>query len=104
MSRREIVLLVSRAIALLQIIAAFMVSFISIPQEVFLLSQRFKLSHAFPGAHAVLLPIDWTTLVTSLVHIAVLLVIALLFWRCGPMIEHLLLPAGSVQTEADERI
>ncbi len=104
MSRREIVLLVSRAIALLQIIAALIDSFIYLPQQVFLLSQRMKLTNAFPGTHAVLGPVAWVGIVSSLVHIVALLVVAVLFWRCGPMIERLFLPADSMDETAGEGI
>lgn len=45
MSRREIVVLVSRAIALLQIIVALNASFVNLPINVFLLFQRMELSH-----------------------------------------------------------
>jgi len=100
MSRRDIVLLVSRAIALLQIIVALNDSLVNLPVQVFVLSQRMKLSHAFPGTHMALLPIEWTGIISNLAHILVLLVAAVLFWRCGPMIEGLLLPASNTHEEA----
>ena len=104
MSRREIVLLVSRAIALLQIIAALIVSFISLPVQVFLISQRFNLRQASPATNVGLSPMEWMPIISTLAHIGVLLVVAVLFWNCDPMIERLLLPAGSGQKAADEQV
>jgi len=98
------VLLVSRAIALLQILVALNDSLVNLPVQVFVLSQRMRLGHAFPGAHVALLPIEWTGIISSLAHITVLLVAAVLFWRCGPMIERLLLPASGTNEQAAERI
>lgn len=104
MSRREIVVLVSRAIALLQIIAALMTAFISFPEAVVYLFQRIQLNHSILGTHVVVLPIEWTGIIATFARIAILLVVAALFWRCGPMIERLLLPESSPNEEAAEQI
>ncbi len=96
MSRREIVLLVSRAIALLQIIPALISFFTNLPEQLFVLSQSTRLQSSLPGH------ISWLPemgFIHTFVRLAVSLLIALLFWQCGPMIERLLLPAGNEQTQ-----
>jgi hypothetical protein len=92
MSRKETVLLVSRAIAILMSIPAVMELFLGVPQRMWLLSQNSR-----PGAQAYILRMQGEGIIFSLVRIAALLLIAMLFWRCGPAIERFLLPAGSDQ-------
>ncbi len=102
MSRREIVLLVSRAIALLQLIAALIDAFLYLPQQAFVLSQQLHLQSRFPSNDHLMSPMFWIGPALSIVRIVVLLLIAALFWNCGPMIERWLLPTGS--TRPDEII
>ena len=106
MSRREIVVLVSRAIALLQIIAALMIVIISLPEEVVYLSQRIQLNHSLLGlgTHSLVLPSAWPGIIATFAHMGILLVIAAFFWRCGPTIERLLLPESSPNEGAAEQI
>ena len=104
MSRREIVLLVSRAIAVFQGIAALMETFIYLPQEMFLLTQRFMLHETYPGAHTGLSQFEWIGLIFGLLRLGILVLLTVLFWKCGPMIERLLSPEGSALAETQEAV
>ena len=99
MPRREIVLLVSRAVAILTIIMA-LINSVSLPSQVFLLSQQIRLQAAYPSAHLHMPPFQWIGLIVSLMRIVALLLIAGFFWRGGPRIERLFLPAET-QGESD---
>jgi len=105
MSRREIVLLVSRAIALLQLITALLDAFITLPQQLFFLSQQlrmesqFRANSNFPQMQHHLSPIAMTGLAVTVVRIVALLIIAAVFWNCGPTIERWLLPTGNAQPD-----
>lgn len=99
MSRREIVLLVSRAIALLQITMALIDSFINLPEQALLLSQHIRLLNVFPGSHIPVLPIAWVPIIFTLLRIAALWFLAVLFWKCGPMIQGLLLYTKSEENQ-----
>jgi hypothetical protein len=92
MSRKETVLLVSRAIAILMSIPALMELLLGVPQRMWLLSQNSR-----PGAPAYILRMQEAGIFLTLVRIAAVLLIAMLFWRCGPAIERFLLPADSDQ-------
>ena len=94
MSRREVVLLVSRAIAILTIIPALVELLISLPYRMFTIYQQMNLQGRYPS-HSVINQLPWTLLMVSLPHIIALLIIAIFFWRCGPMIERVFLPAGT---------
>jgi hypothetical protein len=94
MSRREIVLLVSRAVAILTIIMA-LINSVSLPSQVFLLSQQMRLQAAYPSTHLHMPPFQWIGFIVSLTRIVALLLIAGFFWRGGPVIERLLLPTGT---------
>jgi hypothetical protein len=98
MSRREIVLLVSRAIAILQFIEVLVYSLTSIVPLLLglsLVSQRQQ--QISPALHALFETAHQTQVLLILVRIAVQLIVALLFWWCGPLVERLLLPAGSAE-------
>jgi hypothetical protein len=100
MSRREIVLLVSRAIALLLVIPAVIGIVLSIPTQVLAASMRESLvrsysSPALPNMFRLL----GFSLLASLLSLGLHLFAAMLFWQCGPMIERMLLPAGSAQPD-----
>ena len=101
MSRREIVLLVSRAIAILQLIAALLDGFLYLPQQAFYLSQQLHMRTMFPGAQNHMPPTIWISVIVTLIRIAVLLIIAAIFWNCGPTIERMLLPSGSTSDTPD---
>lgn len=91
MSRREIVLLVSRAVAVLVAIPALFTLLLGIPQQVWILSQTIRMEGSLltPQTHALV------GIAISVVRIVVESLIALLFWRCGPTIERLLAPVDS---------
>lgn len=85
MSRREIVLLVSRALALLFISSAF-------SEGTFLPERIFSLSH-YSKQSSVLEGLNFTSryyliLIAFLVlRILAYLVVAMLLWKCGPRVE-----------------
>jgi hypothetical protein len=104
MSRREIVLLVSRAIAILQLIPALMETFISLPQQIYLMLWpilRAQAEYSGVASHTwdLISTLRWETFGFLVVRIAAQLFIAWLFWNCGPTIERFLLPSGSTQEE-----
>lgn len=94
MSRREIVLLVSRAIAILTIIPALVELLISLPYRMFTIYQQMNLQGRYPS-HPGVNQLPWTLLMASLPRVIALLIIAIFFWRCGPMIERFFLPPGT---------
>jgi len=94
MSRREIVVLVSRAIAILTIIAALNDLLINVRFWVLLLSQQMRLQSMNLPMH-IGAGIAWTEVIFSLARILVLCVIAGWFWMCGPTIERIFLPTGT---------
>jgi hypothetical protein len=93
MSRREIVVLVSRAIAILTIIAALNDLLAQLPFWGRLLARQIIFHGSDAAVH--IAEIQWTGVVFSLARILVLLIIAVLFWICDPTIERLLFPAGT---------
>jgi hypothetical protein len=103
-SRKEIVLLVSRAIALLQIIAAVVDAVLNLPQQGYVLYRQYLLFagmeeiHRFAPAPSVS-PVFWIGVLTVFLRIGVLLFIAVLFWNCGPMVERWLMPTGVEQEQ-----
>jgi hypothetical protein len=108
MSRREIVLLVSRAIAILQLIPALMELIIGVPQQIYLmLLPILRAQAAFPGVGSstdFLSILRFSAFGFSLARIAVQLFAAWLFWNCGPTIERFLLPTGSAPEQTVEPI
>ena len=91
MSRRDIVLLVSRAIALLQIIAA-VVGISGLPTQAFLIYRQWTRLAGLPAINRIQDPVFGMGLLTTLLRIGLLLFAATLFWNCGPAIERMLLP------------
>jgi hypothetical protein len=97
-SRREIVLLVSRSIALLQIIAAVVDGISSLPTQAFLLYRQSTMLAALPSINRMpgpvfgVAPLLGMELLTALLRIGLLLFAATLFWNCGPAIERMLSP------------
>jgi hypothetical protein len=96
MSRREIVLLVSRAIAILSAIEA-LIHLSNLPyQALIMVRQYLRSSNGGPQSH--LVPEEWAVIILILVRVIGLFLIAALFWSCGPTIEHALLPTGTQET------
>jgi hypothetical protein len=99
MSKKELVLLMSRAFALLMIIGTF-TDITYLPHNVF------SLSH-YINVRSVLAPRDyWTNYyliltVCNVVRILVLFFTAVLFWRCGPWVEKLFSPQHNIQEPSE---
>jgi hypothetical protein len=90
MSRKELVLLVSRAFALLLITWAF-------ADATYLPERLFALSHHLNQSSVLLAHDYWSRYyliitVSLVLRMLVLLLGAALFWRCGPRVEELFLP------------
>jgi hypothetical protein len=96
MSKREAVLLVSRALAVIEAVAAFL-ELSHLPSYLVSFLQSLEIVN-FPGApfgHALLAHLVTSSSVALAFHvlwIGVLLVLTLLFWRCGPGVINFLLP------------
>lgn len=105
MSRKEIVVLVSRAIALLQIIAAVVGAALSLPQQGYVLYRQYLIFAGMPEIHRYssvvpsVSPILWINVLTVFLRIGVLLMIAAFFWNCGPTVERWLMPTGVEQEQ-----
>jgi hypothetical protein len=92
MTRREIVILVSRAIAILQFIEALMFSFFSLPPAI-LSFHNFILRMRIPDSFRPQFDtLRETQILLMLGRIAAQLFIAWIFWNCGPFIERKLAP------------
>jgi hypothetical protein len=97
MSKREIVLLVSRAVAMLTIITALIDLFINLPYQMFLLYHQLHIWQTpYSSTH---FPV-WAGFIVGNMRVAALFIVAGLFWRCGPTIERLFLPAET-QEQSD---
>jgi hypothetical protein len=98
MTRREVVLLVSRALAVIQLMSALL-------DITYLPAYLMDLFHHPLSLHWPYFNDYWSRYYTELLlafvaRIAILLFAALVLWRCGPQIEAFLLPgdgAASVQ-------
>lgn len=95
MSRKEIVLLVSRAIAILTIIVALNDLLADLAFWGRLLTRQMIFHGTNAAVHTA--EIQWTGVILSIARILALLLISCLFWKCGPKIEGLLLPAGTTE-------
>ncbi len=103
MSRKEAVLLVSRALAILQLIFALM--------ELTYLPVRFmSLHHHTTSRVSVLAPSGYDDFWNSyycidiaflLTRVIIYLVLAFIFWKCGPWIERVLLPKREIHDQVD---
>ena len=93
MSRREIVLLASRAIAILTTIIVLNDLFAELAFWGRLLTRQMIFHGTDAAVHTA--EIQWTGVILSVARILALLFIARLFWTCGPMIERFLLPGGA---------
>ena len=97
MSRREIVALVSRAIAIITLTMALLDLFISLPYQVWLLFYQHSFSDPYLFSHFSISASQWAAFIVSNVRMIALFVVAGLFWRCGPTVERLFLPAETPQ-------
>lgn len=93
MTKKEAVLLVSRALAIIQIVTAL--------EAITYLPERFISLFHHAQAESVLEPfkidryfqtLDRVGMTLMLVRILGLLVLAFIFWNCGPWVERILLP------------
>ncbi len=93
MSRREIVLLVSRALAVIQIMSALEeISYL--PNRLILLWHQIGPTRFLDlSSYFSLYEIEST--LALILRISLLLLAAYLFWTCGPKIERFLLPLSS---------
>jgi hypothetical protein len=98
MSKREIVLVVSRAVAMLTIITALNDLLADLAFWGRLLTRQMIFHGTDAAVHTA--EIQWTGVILSVARILALLFIAGLFWTCGPKIEGFLLPAGA-QRQSD---
>ena len=91
MSRNEIVLLVSRALAVIQAVAALL-DVTYVPQYLFSANHYTAPRDLIVPGASYLETIHHTELASLLVRVVGLSVLAWLFWRCGPWVAGLLLP------------
>jgi hypothetical protein len=93
MSRKEVVLLVSRALAMIQLISAF-IEITTLPDRLVSLhhyADRIGRSVASPQDFY-FQSYDQVGIAFLFARVAVLLLFAFLFWNCGPWVERILLP------------
>jgi hypothetical protein len=105
MTRKEAVLLVSRALAIFQLICALM--------ELTYLPVRFISLHHHTSRINVLGPSGYDDFWSSyycvdiaflLVRVIIYLVLALVFWKCGPLVEYFLLPKSDDQEQSTKEM
>jgi hypothetical protein len=104
MSRREAILLVSRALATIQLISTFL--------EATELPDRFVSLHHYasvidagagtPGAYY-FKSYDEIGIALNLARIAGLMIFAFMFWNCGPWVERFLLPTKNDETKSPQQ-
>jgi small-conductance mechanosensitive channel len=99
MMRREIVVLVSRALAVIQVMSALMEASY-LPQFLMALWHRIgPLRFLDLSSYWSVYEIEST--LALILRIALLLLAAYLFWNCGPGIENFLVPKSSESREPD---
>ena len=101
MSRKEAVLLVSRALAMIQLISAFL-EITTLPDRLVSLNHytsRINASRAIPSDYY-FKSYDQVGIAFMFARIAGLLIFAFIFWNCGPWIERVLLPKPERQDQA----
>src|ERR1700721_148360 len=105
MSRKEAVLLVSRALAAIQLISAF-IEVTTLPDKYVSLHHYASLIDAGVGTQGVYYfkSYDEVGIAFNFARIAGLMVFALVFWNCGPWVERFLLPTKSEETVTREQI
>jgi hypothetical protein len=93
MTRKEAVLLVSRALAVIELVAALDVTTF-LPAH-FMSFLHYVRASQVPGHTAqvdYLLGYDEVDLMSLLVRIGGFLILAIILWKCGPWVERVLLP------------
>jgi hypothetical protein len=103
MSRKEVVLLVSRALAAIQLISAF-IEATTLPDRFVSLHHYSSLIDAGVGTQGAYYfkSYDEVSIAFNLARIAGLLIFALVFWNCGPWVERFLLPTKNEETAPQE--
>jgi hypothetical protein len=102
MSRREIVLMVSRAIALLLVIPSVFGLLLTIPTQLMTAYVRQSIPQPLLAqAPFTILRMQGPVLAASLLVFLLHLGVAAIFWNCGPRIECMLLPSGSGTETSD---
>jgi hypothetical protein len=102
MSRREIVLMVSRVIAVLLVIPSLISLVLTIPTALMNFYMRQSLMGAVGTTYrSSLMRAEGMGLLSILLGFGLHLLAALAFWQCGSMIERMLLPSGSGIETAD---
>ena len=92
MTRDEAVVLVSRALAIIQLVtAAIEVTYL--PERILSVAHYARLGNGLSSTADYFLRLDVIELCGYLVRIPSLLLLALIFWNCGPWIARVLLPA-----------
>ncbi len=89
MSRREIVLLVSRAVAILIGVEA-LIHLSNLPYQAFIIARQIHLRSLHGGPQSYIVPEEWMVILLILVRAIGLFFVAGLFWRCGPIVEQFL--------------
>ena len=100
MSRKEAVLLVSRALAFIQLISAFL-EITTLPDRLVSLqhyTSRISASTALPSDFY-FRNYDQVGIAFMFARVAGLLLFAFIFWNCGPWVERVLLPECNDQEQ-----
>lgn len=99
MSRREIVVLVSRALALPQIVYA-LIDATSIPEHMIWLQYRLR-SHSVLDPRTLTGDPEFYSLLLNILRLVIISTAVILFWRCGPRIASWLLPEEKTRVETE---
>jgi hypothetical protein len=91
MTREEAILLVSRALACIQAIAALL-DFSYLPEHMLSLHHYLQLAQTGSTTVAYWLSLERVEIAFYFGRIAILLLTTLIFWNCGPRIARFLLP------------
>jgi hypothetical protein len=93
MSRKEVVLLVSRAFAACQLATAFL-ELSYLPERLFSMYHHAKLGSVLSDSAAddYFRTLDQIGVRALIARIAALLILTVIFWNCGPWVERLVLP------------
>ena len=105
MTRKEAVLLVSRALAFIQLISALL-EITTLPDRLVSLhhyASRISASTALPSDYY-FRSYDQVGIAFMFARVAVLLIFAFIFWNCGSWIERVLLPKRDDQEQASEPV
>jgi hypothetical protein len=97
MSKRQIVVLVSRAIALIEIIYALF-DLTYLPERCVWLAYRLKW-HSVLEARPLTSEPEFYSLIFSIVRLVIISGAAIVFWRCGQTVSNWLLPEEPARPE-----